>query len=184
MRKGESVTNALYESGFNSSSRLYEHAAEELGMTPATYSRGGRGVNINYTIVASSMGRLLVAVTERGVCAVRMADTDAELEKGPARRVSARADQTRDDSALREPVQKILNHLDNNEPQLDLATRYQSDSFSTSGLGEAALDSLRANSFVRRRCQSFGKAGRGAGSRPRVRDKSGRTRDSVSSRGA
>src|SRR6185503_1634274 len=65
VRKGESVTSSLYESGFNSSSRLYEHASEELGMTPATYSRGGRGVNISYTIAASPMGRLLVAVTER-----------------------------------------------------------------------------------------------------------------------
>ena len=72
IRKGESVTNSLYESGFNSSSRLYEHAADELGMTPATYSRGGRGVKINYPVVASPMGRLLVAVTERGVCAVRL----------------------------------------------------------------------------------------------------------------
>src|SRR5215207_2914050 len=65
IRKGDSVTTALYESGFNSSSRLYEHASEELGMTPATYSRGGRGVNINYTIAASSLGRLLVAMTGR-----------------------------------------------------------------------------------------------------------------------
>src|SRR4030095_220719 len=81
VRKGETVTNSLYESGFNSSSRLYETAAEELGMTPATYSRGGLGVKISYTIVDSSMGRLLVAVTERGVCAVRMSDDDAELEK-------------------------------------------------------------------------------------------------------
>src|SRR5687768_3010576 len=74
VREGESVTNALYDSGFNSSSRVYEHASEELGMTPATYSRGGRGVNITYTIVASPMGRLLVALTERGVCAVTMGD--------------------------------------------------------------------------------------------------------------
>ena len=85
VRKGDSVTSALYESGFNSSSRLYENAADELGMTPATYSRGGRGVNINYTIVASSMGRLLVAMTERGVCAVRMGDNDSELEKDCAK---------------------------------------------------------------------------------------------------
>ena len=81
VREGEPVTQALYDSGFNSSSRLYEHAPSELGMTPATYGRGGRGINISYTIVASPMGRLLVAVTERGVCAVRMGDTDAELEK-------------------------------------------------------------------------------------------------------
>src|ERR1044072_1883444 len=77
VRKGESVTPSLYESGFNSSSRLYEYASEELGMTPATYSRGGRDVNITYTIVDSVMGRLLVAVPERGVCAVRIGDDDA-----------------------------------------------------------------------------------------------------------
>src|ERR1041384_5550857 len=116
VRKGESVTTSLYESGFNSSSRLYEHAAEELGMTPATYSRGGRGVNISYTITPSPMGRLLVAVTERGVCAVRMADSDAELEKD-LREEFPHAQLKRDDSALRESVQKILNHLGKNEPR-------------------------------------------------------------------
>ncbi len=128
VRKGESVTSALYESGFNSSSRLYEHAAEELGMTPATYSRGGRGVSISYTIVASPMGRLLVAVTERGVCAVRMGDADAELEKD-LREEFPHAQIKRHDSVLREPVQKILNHLDNNDPRLDLPLDIRSTAF-------------------------------------------------------
>jgi len=128
VRKGDSVTTALYESGFNSSSRLYEYASEELGMTPATYSRGGRGVNINYTIVASSMGRLLVAMTERGVCAVRMCDTDAELEKD-LRDEFPHAQIKRDESALREQVQKILNHLDNNEPRLDLPLDIRATAF-------------------------------------------------------
>jgi len=128
VRKGESVTTSLYESGFNSSSRLYEHAAEELGMTPATYSRGGRGVNISYTIASSSMGRLLVAVTERGVCAVRMADGDAELEKD-LRGEFPNAELKRDDSALRESVQKILNHLEKNEPRLDLPLDIKATAF-------------------------------------------------------
>lgn len=128
VRKGDSVTTALYESGFNSSSRLYEYASEELGMTPATYSRGGRGVNINYTTVASSMGRLLVAMTERGVCAVRMGDTDAELEKD-LREEFPHAEIKRDDSALREQVQKILSHLDNNEPRLDLPLDIRATAF-------------------------------------------------------
>ena len=128
VRKGESVTTSLYESGFNSSSRLYEHAAEELGMTPATYSRGGRGMNISYTITASPMGRLLVAVTERGVCAVRMADSDAELEKD-LREEFPNAELKRDDSALRESVQKILNHLEKNEPRLDLPLDIKATSF-------------------------------------------------------
>jgi len=128
VRKGDSVTTALYDSGFNSSSRLYEHAAEELGMTPATYSRGGRGVNINYTIVSSSMGRLLVAMTDRGVCAVRMGDSDSDLETD-LREEFPQAQITRADSALRDPVQKILNHLDNNEPRLDLPIDVRSTAF-------------------------------------------------------
>jgi len=128
VRKGDSVTTALYESGFNSSSRLYEYAAEELGMTPATYSRGGRGVNINYTIVDSSMGRLLVAMTERGVCAVRMGDNDRELEKD-LREEFPEAAINRADSDLREPVQKILSHLDNNEPRLDLPLDIRATAF-------------------------------------------------------
>ena len=128
VRKGETVTNSLYESGFNSSSRLYEHAAEELGMTPATYSRGGRGVDISYTITASPMGRLLVAVTERGVCAVRMADSDAELEKDLCGEFP-NAELKRDDSALRESVQKILDHLEKNEPRLDLPLDIKATAF-------------------------------------------------------
>ena len=128
VRKGESVTSSLYDSGFNSSSRLYEHAAEELGMTPATYSRGGRGVNISYTIVSSPMGRLLVAITERGVCAVRMGDNDNDLEKD-LREEFPQAQIKRDDLVLRESIQKILNHLDNKEPRLDLPLDIRSTAF-------------------------------------------------------
>src|SRR5262245_5096338 len=128
VRKGESVTTSLYESGFNSSSRLYEYASEELGMTPATYSRGGRGVNINYTIFDSTMGRLLVAITERGVCAVRMGDDDAVLQKD-LREEFPQAQIERNDSALREPVEKILNHIDHNEPSLDLLLDIRATAF-------------------------------------------------------
>lgn len=128
VREGEPVTQALYDSGFNSSSRLYEHAPEELGMTPATYGRGGRGIEISYTIAASPLGRLLVAVTERGVCAVRMADTDAELEKDLRAEFPA-ATIRRDEATLRDPVEKILNHLTNKEPQLDLPLDIRSTAF-------------------------------------------------------
>jgi len=128
VRKGETVTNSLYESGFNSSSRLYEYASEELGMTPATYSRGARGVNINYTIVDSPMGRLLVAVTERGVCAVRMGDDDAVLEKD-LQEEFPHAQIAREDSALRGLVEKILNHLDKNDACLDLPLDIRATAF-------------------------------------------------------
>src|SRR5690242_5481868 len=128
VREGESVTNALYDSGFNSSSRVYEHAVAELGMTPATYGRGGRGVRIGYTIVSSQLGRLLVAVTERGVCAVRMGDTDAELENDLRAEFPA-ATIERDDASLRELVNKILDHLTNREPRLDLPLDIRATAF-------------------------------------------------------
>jgi AraC family transcriptional regulator of adaptative response/methylated-DNA-[protein]-cysteine methyltransferase len=128
VREGESVTNAVYDSGFNSSSRVYEHAAKELGMTPATYSRGGRGVKIDYTIVTSPLGQLLIAVTERGVCAVRMADVDAELEKD-LRAEFPEATIQRADASLRDTVQKVLRHLTNTEPHLDLPLDIRSTAF-------------------------------------------------------
>lgn len=128
VREGESVTNALYDSGFNSSSRVYEQAAEELGMTPATYGRGGRGVNIDYTIAESPLGRLLVATTARGVCAVRMGDTDAELEKDLRSEFPA-ATIERDDVRLQDTVTTVLSHLANNKPYLDLPLDIRATAF-------------------------------------------------------
>jgi AraC family transcriptional regulator of adaptative response/methylated-DNA-[protein]-cysteine methyltransferase len=128
VREGETVINALYDSGFNSSSRVYEQAAEELGMTPATYGRGGRGVKIDYTIVASPLGRLLVAVTERGVCAVRMGDTDAELEKD-LRAEFPSATIARDDANLQGTVTQVLHHLTHNEPHLNLPLDIRATAF-------------------------------------------------------
>jgi AraC family transcriptional regulator of adaptative response/methylated-DNA-[protein]-cysteine methyltransferase len=80
LRKGDDVTTALYDAGFGSSSRLYERAPEQLGMTPATYRRGGKGMQISYTIVASPLGRLLVAATQRGISALYLGEDDAKLE--------------------------------------------------------------------------------------------------------
>jgi AraC family transcriptional regulator of adaptative response/methylated-DNA-[protein]-cysteine methyltransferase len=128
VREGESVTNALYDSGFNSSSRVYEHAVAELGMTPATYGRGGRGVQIDYTIVASPLGRLLVAVTERGVCAVRMGDADAELEKDLRAEFPA-ATIERADVSLQQTVQKVLQYLSDSEPHVDLPLDIRATAF-------------------------------------------------------
>jgi len=82
LRSGQPVTQALYDVGFGSSSRLYERSSSHLGMTPAIYRQGGTGVKINYTIVPCSLGQLLVGTTERGVCAVRLGDSSKSLETG------------------------------------------------------------------------------------------------------
>lgn len=79
VKRGSSVTDAMYDAGYGSSRGLYEKSSAQLGMTPATYGRGGRGMRIIYTTNACAFGRLLVAATSRGVCSVALGDNDAGL---------------------------------------------------------------------------------------------------------
>ena len=80
LRRGETVSRATFGAGYGSSSRVYESADAQLGMTPATYQRGGAGVRIDYVVAKTSLGYLLVAATNRGVCAVTLGDDPALLE--------------------------------------------------------------------------------------------------------
>jgi len=81
LRTGAAVTDAVYDAGFGSGSRVYEHSDRLLGMTPASYRAGGAGADIRYTTTATPLGRLLVATTSRGICSVTLGDTDRELEQ-------------------------------------------------------------------------------------------------------
>jgi AraC family transcriptional regulator of adaptative response/methylated-DNA-[protein]-cysteine methyltransferase len=73
-----SITDAVYEAGFGSPSRLYEGVAQTLGMSPTAMKAGGAGEIIHYATTDSPLGRLLVATTARGLCAVLFADSEAE----------------------------------------------------------------------------------------------------------
>ncbi len=75
------VTEATYHAGYSSGSRVYEMATTEMGMTPASYRKGAPGVEIAYAITPCSLGQLLVARTERGICSVRLGDDAAKLER-------------------------------------------------------------------------------------------------------
>ncbi len=86
LKRDTTVATALYEAGYGSSSRLYERADAELGMTPGTYRRGGAGMRIHYTVVRSALGWLLVGATERGVCSVKLGDTARPLLRDSAAR--------------------------------------------------------------------------------------------------
>lgn len=76
---GRDVTDATYEVGYGSSSRVYERAAEQIGMTPATYRKGAPGVRIRYATAECSLGRILLAATERGICSVKVGSSDSLL---------------------------------------------------------------------------------------------------------
>jgi AraC family transcriptional regulator of adaptative response/methylated-DNA-[protein]-cysteine methyltransferase len=79
LRDGRTVSSATYEAGFASGRRVYETADDALGMTPGAYRRRGIGVTIHYTAVPTTLGLLLVAVTERGVCSVSLGDDEESL---------------------------------------------------------------------------------------------------------
>ncbi len=128
LRKGDDVTTALYDAGFGSSSRLYERAPSQLGMTPATYRQGGAGMRVSYTIVDSPLGRLLVGATDRGISAVYLGESDARLEAA-LQKEYPRAEIRRDRNGLDEWVSKILEHLRGREPNLDLPTDVQATAF-------------------------------------------------------
>jgi AraC family transcriptional regulator of adaptative response/methylated-DNA-[protein]-cysteine methyltransferase len=82
LQAGDNVTRAMYDAGYGSSSRLYERTASQLGMTPDKYRRGAIAASIRYTCANSPLGRMLVAATERGVCAIQFASSDDELIEG------------------------------------------------------------------------------------------------------
>ena len=79
IRKGEPVTRAIYNSGYNSQNWLYRDSKSKLGMTPSEYRKGGAGIQIRYLISESKLGFVLVAETDRGICSVSMADTHEQL---------------------------------------------------------------------------------------------------------
>ena len=79
LKNGRGLAGAGYEAGYGSSRGVYEGASRYMGMTPATYKKGGEGVTIRYGITTCRLGRLLVAATEKGVCRVSIGDTIGEL---------------------------------------------------------------------------------------------------------
>lgn len=119
VRSSGSVTEALYEAGYGSSSRLYESAGRELGTTPGQYRAGSPASTVHYTIGKCALGWMLVAATGRGVCAVRLGDSKPQLvaelrEEFPAAALQPGA------TRLRAYVAALLRFMRGAEPHLDL----------------------------------------------------------------
>ena len=127
LRDRANVADALYDAGYGSSSRAYETAGEQLGMTPASYRKGGSGAVIRYVVTGSAIGEMLVAGTASGVCAVKLGD-DAEAlmaelrDEFPAadiRRVESNS-HDRESDELRSWTNVILASLDGGRLDIDL----------------------------------------------------------------
>ncbi len=126
--KGSDVTGAIYEAGYGSSRALYENASTQLGMTPASYKKGGKGMQINYAIVDCHLGRLLIAATERGVCAVSFGDDDDVLKES-LRATYDSANIVPDDGRLQMWIRELLDYLGGSQPNLDLPLDVQATAF-------------------------------------------------------
>ena len=128
LRDGVDVTTSLYDAGYGSPSRLYESAGRQFGMTPATYGKGGAGEHIAFAIADSPLGKMLVAATTRGLCAVRFGE-DARFLERELRQEFHAAEVQRDDAALREFVASIHDALAGQETVLDLPLDIRATAF-------------------------------------------------------
>jgi AraC family transcriptional regulator, regulatory protein of adaptative response / methylated-DNA-[protein]-cysteine methyltransferase len=128
LREGHSVTRSLYDAGYGSSSRLYENASAHLGMTPSRYRKQGSGVAIHFTVAPTPIGQMLIAATERGICAVQFGDSSVALER-ELHAEYPQAEITRSDRKLRDQVKALREIIQGNSVEslpLDIqATAFQ-----------------------------------------------------------
>jgi AraC family transcriptional regulator, regulatory protein of adaptative response / methylated-DNA-[protein]-cysteine methyltransferase len=132
LRAKSSVTDAIYEAGFGSSSRVYERVDTRLGMTPAQYREGGKNISISYVAVESPLGRMMVGATDRGLCFVQFSDNDRDLvEMLRAEYPAAQLE------PMTEPyprqfeswMKALSDHLRGQEPRLDLPLDLRATAF-------------------------------------------------------
>jgi AraC family transcriptional regulator of adaptative response/methylated-DNA-[protein]-cysteine methyltransferase len=128
LQAGHAVTRAMYDAGYSSSSRLYERASSQLGMTPDKYRRGAIAMRIRYTFADSPLGRMLVAATEQGLCAIQFGDSEEQLEQG-LRHEFPFAQHRRDDDGLSAWKQTLLARLRGQKLNTSLPLDIQATAF-------------------------------------------------------
>ena len=123
LRSDASVSDAIYEAGFGSGSRVYEKADGQLGMTPSEYRSGGKGLTISYASGATPLGLLMIGATDRGICFLQFGETHGELEAELQRQFPAASTQPMPTSHVQEFdawMAALNRHLRGLEPRLDL----------------------------------------------------------------
>jgi AraC family transcriptional regulator of adaptative response/methylated-DNA-[protein]-cysteine methyltransferase len=117
LKRGDKVTEATFNAGYKSMSRVYEKT--KLGMTPTVYRRGGEGLKISYAVVGSPLGKLLVAATEAGVCFISLGDSESFLLSALRGDYYA-AEIARDDQHLQKWVRLVVRYLEGTQQNLNL----------------------------------------------------------------
>jgi AraC family transcriptional regulator of adaptative response/methylated-DNA-[protein]-cysteine methyltransferase len=115
LRRGDSVSRAGWDAGYGSSRQLYEQGADALGMAPASYRAGGEGLTLRHTVISTPAGPLLLAATERGLCAAWFGNDEAILGRALAKEYPS-ATLRRDDRGLAPMAEAIRRHLAEGAP--------------------------------------------------------------------
>jgi AraC family transcriptional regulator, regulatory protein of adaptative response / methylated-DNA-[protein]-cysteine methyltransferase len=134
LNEEDSVTQAIYEAGYSAPSRFYETANARLGMTPSAWRNGGAGVTIRWTIAETSLGALLIAATDKGLCRVAFDETAMDL----ARRFPG-AEVAQGGAALAELAARVVAEIETPGRDTDLPIDVQGSAFQ-----EAVWQALRA----------------------------------------
>ena len=183
LAKGESVTAAIYGSGFGSSSRLYERASEQLGMTPAELRGGAKDVKIRFTIAASPLGKMLIAVSEAGLCAVAFGSLESELEDASCGALSSFPGSAGTSRGLGSAIKQVLAHMSEHPVALDLPLDLRATAIPGSRLAGAPADSARRDAQLRANRPRNWTADSGARRGPGLRHKHRCCRHTMPSRG-
>jgi AraC family transcriptional regulator, regulatory protein of adaptative response / methylated-DNA-[protein]-cysteine methyltransferase len=128
LRQGKGISHALYETGYGSSSRVYERSNMQLGMTPAIYRKGGKGMKIGYTVAKSSLGKILVGATERGISAVYLGEGSGKLA-AELRAEYPRAQISRDRGHFELWVREVVRRAEGQAPARALPLDLQATAF-------------------------------------------------------
>ena len=119
LEKGTSVTDAIYDAGYNASSRFYEEAGRRLGMRPTQFRDGGRDTEIKFAVGECSLGSILIAATERGVCAIDFGD-DPELLVRQLQDRFPKAELIGGDPEFEETAAAVIDFVEDPDTGLDL----------------------------------------------------------------
>lgn len=128
MRKGHSVTEAIYTAGFGSSSRVYERTGAHLGMTPKTYQKGGHAETIYWATQPTQMGLVLVAATGKGICFIELGDSEKELSAN-LRAEFPGAEIVADAGGLKAHLEQLSGWLTGSHSRLDLPLDVRATAF-------------------------------------------------------
>jgi AraC family transcriptional regulator, regulatory protein of adaptative response / methylated-DNA-[protein]-cysteine methyltransferase len=112
LKKEASVTEAIYEAGFNSSSRFYETAAGNLGMKPSEYRKGAAGIRIRVAVEKSYLGWVLIGATEKGICTIDLGESP-DILKTRLFGNFPKAVIQESDGLFNDRVKQILSHIEN-----------------------------------------------------------------------